>query len=382
MISIGSPGSGLVDLLAAVRVQRAHLAPRAAGHDRVADAERAALDEHRRHRAAAHVEARLDDRPGRLGVRVRRQLELGVRDQQHLLEQVVEVLLVPGGHVRELDRSAPLLGLEILVDELLTNALRIRVGLVDLVHGDDDRHLGRARVGDRLLRLGLHAVVGGHHEHGDVRHLRAAGAHRGERLVAGRVEEGDLPAVVLRLVGADVLRDSAGLGLDDGRLADRVEERRLPVVDVAHDRDHGRPGDEILLGVLEDLRELVLIGDVLDSHLALDLGRDQLDGLVGQRLRDRHHLAEAHHDLDDLGRRDAERLRQVLDRDTGGNGGGTGRLRSRLRLRPRLGALTRLARVLARPCCARVDDDAALAPTGGLARADGPVRPVSLGVSL
>ena len=111
-----------------------------------------------------------------------------------------------------------------------------------LLIADDDRHLGRARVADRLLRLRHHAVVGGDDEHGDVGHLRAAGAHRRERLVARRVEERELPAVDLGLVRADVLRDPAGLGLDDRGRADRVEQRRLAVVDVAHDRDDRRAG--------------------------------------------------------------------------------------------------------------------------------------------
>ncbi len=70
----------------------------------------------------------------------------------------------------------------------------------------------------------------------------------------------------------------------------------------------GGRADEVLLGVLEDLGLLVLLGGVLDRHLALDLGGDQLDLLVGERLRDGDHLAEAHHDLDDLRHRDAERL--------------------------------------------------------------------------
>ena len=75
----------------------------------------------------------------------------------------------------------------------------------------------------------------------------------------GRVEEGDPAAVVVDLVGADVLRDPAGLGLDDGGLADRVEQRRLAVVDVAHDRDDRRARREVLLGVLERLGLLVLV---------------------------------------------------------------------------------------------------------------------------
>ncbi len=119
----------------------------------------------------------------------------------------------------------------------------------------------------------------------------------------------------------------ASVSTTDG-LADRVEERRLAVVDVAHDRDHGRTRDEILLGVLVDLRKLVLVGHVLDRDLALDLGRDQLHGLVRERLGDRDHLPQAHQDLDDLGRRHAERLRQVLDRHPGGDGDRTGRLRA------------------------------------------------------
>ena len=214
-ISTGSPGFASLQLLAAVVVERAHLAPRVAGDDRVADVQRAAVDEHRRDGAAADVEARLDDRAGRLGLRVRLQLELGVGDEQHPLEQVVEVLLLLRGDLGELRRAAPLLRLQALGRELGLDAVGVRVGQVDLVHGDDDRHLGRARVRDRLARLRHDAVVGGDDEHGDVRDLRAAGAHGGERLVARRVEEGDLPAVVVDLVRADVLRDAAGLGLDD-----------------------------------------------------------------------------------------------------------------------------------------------------------------------
>ena len=54
---------------------------------------------------------------------------------------------------------------------------------------------------------------------------------------------------------------------------------------------------------------------------------DQLDLLVGERLRRRPHLAEAHQDLDDLRHRHAERLREVADGDAGLDGDGTGGLR-------------------------------------------------------
>ena len=192
--STGSPGPALLDLLAAVVVERLHAAGRIARDDGVADAQRAAVDEHRGDGAAPDVEPRLDDRPGRVGGRVRGELELEVGDEQHLLEQVVEADPLLRGDLGELGRAAPLLGLQPVGGEVGLHPVGVRVGQVDLVHGDDDRHARRARVRDRLARLRHDAVVGGDDEHGDVSHLRAAGAHGGERLVARRVEERDLPA--------------------------------------------------------------------------------------------------------------------------------------------------------------------------------------------
>ena len=137
-------GPGLLDLVPAVVVERAHLAGGVAGDDRIADVQGPALDEHRRDGAAPDVEARLDDRAGSLRPRVRGQLELRVGDEQDLLEQVVEVLVLLGGHLGELRRPIPRAG--DLGRELALDAIAVRVGKVDLVDGDDDRHLRRAGV--------------------------------------------------------------------------------------------------------------------------------------------------------------------------------------------------------------------------------------------
>src|SRR6185436_18958332 len=139
------------------------------------------------------------------------------------------------------------------------------------------------------------------------------GAHGRERLVARRVEEGDRAAVVADLVGADVLRDAAGLALDDVRLADGVEQRRLAVVDVAHDRDDRRALDEVLGGVLESRLVVGRVVGVDDLDLLLERLGEHADGLVGQRLRERHHLAHHHQLLDDLRHGHAEVLGDVLD---------------------------------------------------------------------
>jgi hypothetical protein len=73
--------------------------------------------------------------------------------------------------------AAPIFGQQAAVGELLLDALGLGVGLVDLVDGDDDRHLGRLGVVDGFERLRHDAVVGRHHQHDDVGDLGAAGAH-------------------------------------------------------------------------------------------------------------------------------------------------------------------------------------------------------------
>ena len=285
-------GSRLEQLLAAKVVQRPHPRPGISGDDRVADAERAALYEHRGHRPSPLVEARFDDRAGRLGVGVRLELlELDVGHEEHLLEQLVEALARLRRDLRDLRRATPLLRLQTFVRKIAAHLVGVRVGKVDLVDRDDDRHVGRTRVRNRFLRLRHDAVVRSDDEDRDVGDLRAACTHGGERLVTRGVDERDPAAVVLDLVRTDVLRDAARLRLDDCSLADRVEQAGLAVVDVSHDRDDRGTQDEIRLGVLEDLGLLVLVGSVLDRHLALQLGGDQLDLLVGERLCGSAHLA-------------------------------------------------------------------------------------------
>src|ERR671910_2249416 len=307
----------VLDLAAAVVVQRADAAPVRAGDDRVADPEGAAVDQHGDDRAAARVELGLDHHARRLDVRIGPEL-LDLGQQQDRLQQVVEVRPRLRGDVDEHGLAAPLLGLEAELRHLRADAVGLRALLVDLVDRDEDRHLGGLRVVDRLARLRLHAVVGRHHDDRDVGDLRAAGAHRREGLVARRVEEGDdLVVGRVDLVGADVLRDAAGLARGHLRLADRVEQRRLAVVDVAHDGHDGGARLEVLVVVLERRLRVLLVRDVDDLDLLVELVREHLDGVVGQRLGQRGHLAQLHQLLDDVGDRDAQVLGDVLDRRAG-----------------------------------------------------------------
>ena len=199
------------------------------------------LDQHGRHRAAALLDARLDhDAGGQPGAR-RAQLQ-HFRLQQDRPRAADRFPARCGPRpLHEHVLAAPLLGDHLLLGELGAHPVRVRIALVDLVDGDDDRHTRGARVLDRLDGLRHDAVVGRHHQDHDVGRLRAARAHRGEGGVARGVEEGDDALRRLDVIGADVLGDAAGFAGRHLGAADVVEQRGLAVIDVAHDGDDRRP---------------------------------------------------------------------------------------------------------------------------------------------
>src|SRR5699024_6922962 len=247
----------LGDRLAVLVEHRADAAVAAAADDRVADPQGALLDQHGGDRAAALVEVRLDGHAARVLVGVRGQLECGVRREQHRFQQRIDVEVLTGGDVHEHRVAAVLLGDQVVLGQLLADLLRIGLGLVDLVDRDHDRHLRRLGVVERLDGLGHHTVVRRDHQDRDVGDVRTAGTHGGERLVARGVDEGQRTVLLLvldlHLIGADVLGDAAGLPGADLRLADRVQQAGLAVVDVAHDGDDGRTRQAVLVVLLGEL---------------------------------------------------------------------------------------------------------------------------------
>ena len=119
---------------------------------------------------------------------------------------------------------------------------------------------------------------------------------------------------------------------------------------------------------------------MLDRDLAAELGCNQLDLVVGERLGRGLHRPHVHQHLDDLRHPDAERLGEVAHRDAGLDGDGTGRLDG-LALLARLPLRGTVAGALALPragtAAAAFDDDAAPALRAAPA---GPDRSVRLSV--
>ena len=108
------------------------------------------------------------------------------------------------------------------------------------------------------------------------------------------------------------------------RVADAVEQRRLAVVDMAHDRDDRRAELQRLRIILDfrDLRRVYLWRQLFARHA--EFGSYQRRGIEIQLLIDRRHDAQQHQLLDDLARRLADALGQIADGD--GLGGHVGRL--------------------------------------------------------
>ena len=219
---------------------RAHAAPVGAGDDRVADLQRAALDEHGDDGAAARVELGLDDHAGGLGVRVGLEL-LDLGEQQDrlragrrgsvlvLAETSTNIVSPPHSSgcrprlvisVRTRSGCAPSLSILLTATRIGTSAA-FAWSIASRVCGFTPSSAATTITAMSVTwapraRMAVNASWPGV-----------------SRKVIGLV-------VVVDLVGADVLGDAAGLARGHLGLADRVQQRRLAVVDVAHDRDDRR----------------------------------------------------------------------------------------------------------------------------------------------
>ena len=147
------------------------------------------MHQHGGNGAHALVQAGLNHRA--LGRPVRVGLELHhVGGKNDHLQQVVHALFGVGGNRHAGGVAAPLLGHQLIFRQLLLHPVRIGSHLIHLVDGHNNGNPRRLCVVDGLHGLGHNAIVRGHHQHGDVRYLRAPGPHGGKGRVAWGVQEG------------------------------------------------------------------------------------------------------------------------------------------------------------------------------------------------
>ena len=246
--------------------------------------------EHRRNGTLARIELGLDHRALCAPVRVGPQIQ-DFCLQQNLVEERIDVRPLLRRYFARKDGSAEFLEHDAVLEKILLHLHWVCARYVDLVDRNDHRHAGVLGVRDGFDCLRHHLIVRGDDEHYDVRHLGTASAHRGERLVARRVEESDRLSTRKRdVVRTDVLRDPARLTGDDVRFADVVEQRRLSMVDVTHDGHDRRARLELFRGVVGDRRRLQISGVFFLFHgLESELAGNQLDLIEVEPLVDGHH---------------------------------------------------------------------------------------------
>ena len=270
------------------------------GDDDIALLQRAVLHQQRRHGTPGLIQPRFDHHALGAAVGVGLQLQhLGGEDDH--FQQIVQTLTGLGGDGADDGLAAPLLGDQVVLGQLLLDLVGVGGGLIHLIDGDDNGNVRSLGVVDGLDGLGHDAVVGGNHQNGDIRGLRAAGTHGGKGRVAGGIQKRDHIPVHVHSVSADVLGDAAGFFRSDGGLADGVQQGGLAVVNVTHDHYDGGAGLQLFGGIHMVVDDLLLDGDGdFLLHLAAHLGGHELGGVKIDGLVDGGHDAVLHQALDDL----------------------------------------------------------------------------------
>ena len=303
----------VLDRQALVVRHHAHAADSGTSDDEVSLMERAVLDKKRRDGASGLIESCFEHAALTGSVRVGLELE-HFGGQEHRFEKIVDAVAGLRGDFADLGLAAPISGSQTVLGQLGEDAVRVRPVLIHLVDGHDDGNVRGLGVVDGLNRLRHDAVVGRNHEDRNIRAHCAARAHLGKCRVARGIEEGDGLVVYLDGIRANVLGDAAGLARCDLCVTDIVEKGGLAVIDMAHDDDDRRTGDELFCRVLMIVKEFFLN---CDDDLALDLAaelhgykfrRIVVDGLV-----DRRHHAVFKKALDDLCRRFLHARRKLAD---------------------------------------------------------------------
>ena len=303
------------DMSALIIYHRADTADCRTGNNNVTLFQRTVLYKNRHDRAAAFIKAGFDDSTLRRTVRIGFEfLHLG-KDGE-VFQQVFNAHTGLCGNRADDGIAAPLLGNEVILGELLLDALGICPRNVHLVDGNNDRDISCLRMVDAFNRLRHDAVIRCHNENCNIRYHRTAGTHRGECLMARRIQEGDRLAVDLNGIGTDCLRNAAGFSGGYVGIANIVQQGGLAVVYMAHNHNDRGTGDEIFRLILTVVDQALFHRDnnfLFD--LAAEFHRHESCGVIINHIGDRGKRAHLHEIFDDFGGRLLHTCSQISDAD-------------------------------------------------------------------
>ena len=201
--------------------------------------------------------------------------------------------------------------------KLVAHALRVCVFLIHLVDCNDQRHIGRTRMLDSFYRLRHDTVIGGNHQHHDIRGLSTTRTHRGKCCVTRCIKECNRAVFCFCLVGTNMLGNTASLTRSNTRGTNVIEQGGLAVINVAHDRDHRWTWFGIAFARTSNQscqRRFHIIG----AHrigVVTHLLNHEDSGVLVQQLIDSSHDAHRHHRLDHFSSLDSHFIGQLGNRD-------------------------------------------------------------------
>ena len=154
--------------------------------DKVSHMQGTLLYQYGSHRTASLIQLCLDDQTSCLSLGVRLQLH-DVCGQQDHVKQLVNTLAAFCGYRCKYGASAPILGDQLILCQLLLYTVNVCRGLIDLVHCYDDLHTRCLCMVDRLYGLGHYAVVRCYYQDSNIGRIGTTHTHGGKCFVSGSI---------------------------------------------------------------------------------------------------------------------------------------------------------------------------------------------------
>ena len=161
--------------------------------------------------------------------------------QRQFFEQIIKSGFLQRRNFHILNLAAHRLNDDLMLQQALTNTLRICAFFVHLVDRNDHRDASGLTMLNCFDRLRHQTVIGRDHKDDNIGNAGAALAHLRECFVARCVKERNYAAIFgLHLICANMLRNSAGFARHYIGSAQRIEQAGFTMIDMAHHRNNGR----------------------------------------------------------------------------------------------------------------------------------------------
>ena len=234
-------GQSLLNLFTTVVDHGAYLTKAGAGNNGIADVQGTALYQNGGNGATALIQLCLDDGAMCGQIRVSLQL-LHFSNQKNHFQKVGNTGLLMCGYGNHDGISAPILGDEAVLSQLLLNVVGVCAHTVHLVNCNDNGHLCCLSMVNSFNGLRHYAIVCSYYQNSHVGYLGTTGTHSGEGFVTGGIQKDDLLALVINFICTNVLGNTASLACSNISFTNSVQQRCFAVVNVTHNSDYRRTG--------------------------------------------------------------------------------------------------------------------------------------------